>query len=108
MIMECKCESCVRENCQDRTKQDDLRIVINCDDYLERKPTNADRIRAMTDAELAEKIYQLNTLNAEGGDFSLLFCDGKANCIDSDGNVHCCEEREKACILRWLRQIAEE
>lgn len=73
------------------------------------KPTtNADRIRAMSDAELADKIYQLNTLNAEGRDFSLLFCDGKANCIDAAGNISCNDEREKACILRWLRQIAEE
>jgi hypothetical protein len=74
----------------------------------EKTMTNADRIRAMTDAELAEKIYQLNTLNAEGRDFSLLFCDGKANCIDAAGNISCNDEREKACILRWLRQIAEE
>lgn len=75
----------------------------------EAKPmTNADKIRAMSDEELVDRIHQLNTLNAEDDDFSLLFCDGKANCIDSDGTVHCCEEREKACILRWLRQIAEE
>lgn len=48
MSMDCKCETCVRKDCTDRTKQDDLRIIIACDDYMEqeRKMTNADRIRA--------------------------------------------------------------
>lgn len=70
--------------------------------------TNADKIRAMSDEELAARIYQLNTLNAEGRDFSLLFCDGKANCIDAAGDILCNDEREKACILCWLRRPAKE
>lgn len=54
--MECKCETCVKKDCPDRTKQDSLRIVIACVDYTEHKPTNADRIRAMTDEELAHEL----------------------------------------------------
>ena len=92
--MECKCETCVRKDCADRTKQDDLRMVIACSDYLntERQMTNADRIRAMTDEELAKMF---------------------------DEYVHCgkCPVREKCetlhsqCVnhlIKWLKQPAEE
>lgn len=56
--MECKCETCVKKDCPDRTNQDSLRMVIACVDYTEQehKPTKADRIRAMTDEELADWI----------------------------------------------------
>ena len=49
--MECKCETCTRKDCPERTTQDDLRIVICCDDYIEHEITNADRFRAMSDEE---------------------------------------------------------
>ena len=52
--MDCICESCARKDCPERTKQDDLRIVISCLDYVKHEMTNADRIRAMSDVELAE------------------------------------------------------
>ena len=71
--------------------------------------TIGDRIRAMTDEELAEKFYELYMMSAEwtGGEITTLWCDGKAGCIDEHGDIDCNEERHKACILRWLKSEAK-
>lgn len=68
--------------------------------------TNGDRIRAMTDEELAERLKNLYTEETEqgGGDIACLWCDGKAGCIDADGAIDCDDEKLAACILRWLQQ----
>ena len=70
--------------------------------------TNADKIRAMfaTDEGIAELFLALDVSRAE--EFTLYYCDGKNNCIDEDGEITCTDEMRKACILRWLRQPAEE
>ena len=76
-----------------------------------KKPmTHADRIRAMSDEELAETLFELYrlTMEQDGGDIARHWCDGKSGCIDEHGEVECNEERHKACILRWLQQPAEE
>ena len=65
--------------------------------------TNADRIRAMSDEELAEKIYELTNIE----DIKTMYCDGKAGCITEDGDIICDEGKEKDCILRRLQQPAE-
>lgn len=44
------CESCIREDCIYRSD-----LVIGCNRRV-RRVTNGDRIRAMTDEELAEKL----------------------------------------------------
>ena len=90
--MECKCESCVRENCQDRTKQGDFRTVIGCADYLKQN-TNADRIRAMSDGELAK------------------FLSTPCECVvspEEDGYIECGNDLCKKRLLEWLKQPAEE
>ena len=71
--------------------------------------THADRIRAMSDDELADKLHQLYLIFSDEGyyDFGRLFCDGKAGCIDEDGEVHCNDDRRKACVIRWLKQPVE-
>lgn len=78
----------------------------NCENKI---VTNADRIRAMSDEELADKLHQLYLIFSDEGyyDFGRLFCDGKAGCINEDGEVHCNDDRRKACIIRWLQQPAE-
>lgn len=71
----------------------------------------ADRIRAMSNEELAEAFHDLyRQLFVEGTliDLSLLFCDGKAGCITKRGNIRCTPKKEKACVLRWLQQPVEE
>ena len=65
--------------------------------------TNADRIRAMSDEELAQKLLQFNTL--EG---SVPFCRNLAECEEllytEDGIP---EEKCMGCLLNWLRQPVE-
>lgn len=88
--MDCKCETCVRKDCTERTKQDDLRIVIACDDYTEQehKMTNADCIRAMSDEELAKVIICPKQV-----------CD-KLHILVGRTDCECCS-------LEWLKQPAE-
>lgn len=71
--------------------------------------TNADRIRAMSDEELAEAFYNLvdNIQTGTMNDLSDLYCDGKNGCIDKDANITCTPQMEKACVLRWLRSPAK-
>lgn len=81
-------------------------ICRTCNGSGEKPQTNADRIRAMTDEELAERLKNLYTEETEqgGGDIARLWCDGKAGCIDADGAIDCDDEKLTACILRWLQQ----
>ena len=53
---DCICKTCVRKDCPDRMQFGDLRVLLYCADYLGHKITNADRIRAMSDEELANFI----------------------------------------------------
>ena len=68
---------------------------------IKQKPmTNADRIRAMSDEELAQALY--NGLDAE-------YCTNDPVCadlFDSDDGIP--EEKCIACALRWLRQPLKE
>ena len=79
-------------------------------EYYAKPQTNADRIRAMSDEELAEAFYNLVDKLQTGtmNDLSDLFCDGKNGCIDKDGNITCTPDMEKACVLRWLRSSVKE
>lgn len=72
--------------------------------------TGADRIRAMSDEELADAIYELCEKLSDGTlhDISNLYCDGKADCITNAGDVRCNERKERGCVLRWLRQPVKE
>lgn len=72
--------------------------------------TIGDQIRSMTDEQLAEKIHDMYRKLMDGtmNDISVLFCDGKNNCITKTGNIRCNPKKEKACVLRWLRRPAEE
>lgn len=70
--------------------KDEIRLY----QYKKGPITNADRIRAMTDEELATMLFDYKECNK--------------NCIMNSGK-HCykiCEE--ESCILKWLQQPAEE
>lgn len=63
-------------------------------------PTNADRIRSMSDEELAEHLYY---------GFDIRFCDSNAECeamLNTDEGIP--EEKCKACALEWFKQPAAE
>ncbi len=87
------CEKCLFVSvCKKRPKMPGAKIA-ECNTFRERlnkeKPmTNADRIRAMSDEELADVVA-----NGVG-------CVRKA--------PHCMEEDCTPCILGWLKQPAEE
>ena len=77
----CKCNSCAREKCFHRSS-----AVVGCSQFVPKQKTNADRIRAMSDEELASFIASLD-------------------CPDRwrECNGHCDE-----CVLGWLKQPTEE
>ena len=61
--------------------------------------TNADRIRAMTDEELAKLLYEIDGLG---------YCKNLPECgelLDTDTGIP--EEKCIGCMLNWLRQPAE-
>lgn len=83
------------------------RIALRDQEERERQQpiTNADRIRAMSDKELADAIWAaFDNSDYLGGKF----CDGKAGCLLDCGDFDCDDNREKGCVLRWLRQPVEE
>lgn len=105
-MMDCICESCARKDCSDRRKEDDLQIVISCNFYLKYNPTFADRIRAMSDEELADTFFRIIYC---AGDPANWFCKGKKECEDlMDADKDIPDEMCKACLLAKLRQPAEE
>lgn len=63
-----------------------------CGEFIREKPpmTNADRIRAMTDDELAEAISSIPM------------------CVGTDDDKDCENDGCKGCFLKWLQQPSEE
>ena len=87
-----------------------LRGLAMCDDkeqmmrYIQenapKPPSRADRIRAMTDEELAKLLYEIDGLG---------YCKNLPECgelLDTDTGIP--EEKCIGCMLNWLRQPAEE
>ena len=87
-LIDCKTE-CGNDKCYARRYG--LFAEKTCPNFVEPKPiTNADRIRAMTDEELADYFSELSCWpNASRKD-----CRGMANCMD--------------CWLDWLKQGAND
>ena len=68
-----------------------------------RTPTNGDRIRAMSDEELAEIIDKC------GLDEEVRFCKSKPECNEiMDSGRAITGEMCRKCIIEWLRQPAGE
>lgn len=63
--------------------------------------TNADRIRTMTDEELADWLMKLNVISCDQIDF----CQCKEWCIENISNIP--PEHHKQCLLEWLKRSAE-
>ena len=73
---------------------------------LSGKQTNADRIRAMSDSELADLIMKLNNHSI---DELLHYCKNKALCtgILINGNGSIPSEWCKQCLIEWLQEEVE-
>lgn len=67
------------------------------------KPSNADRIRAMSDEELAKAIVEWQKT-----DPSIKWCKDDYGCAALGEDFECTDELQTGCILRWLSQPAEE
>lgn len=103
---------CTREKCPIKELTDGASICTAHDCSYRTEPmTNADRIRAMPDEELAQEILRRWRAEMETGkfeDISTRWCDMKGGCVSSKGyHRPCTEDRLLACIKRWLRQPAE-
>lgn len=71
---------------------------------LELPMTNGDRIRCMSNEELAEIIYKLWEVYAERGeDFAKNWCDGR-NKKNGKECYSCNPKKHRACIAWWLDQ----
>ena len=69
----------------------------------EKKMTNGDKIRAMTDEKLAKILIEVNDFGC-----SIPFCQNKPECnvlLDKDmlTDAHCI-----VCMLEWLKQPADD
>ena len=91
-MMKHRCTTCTRMNCADRTESVEGRSLLLCADYTEERLTNADRIRSMSDQELAELLR--DAYDAGCNDASAWECGTRQYTFTWD------EE--------WLRQPAEE
>lgn len=68
--------------------------------YIQVPMTMADKIRAMSDEDLTDIIYDLNT---EG-----TFCTNRKECFDKLNKDEITDEMCKKCLLEWLRRPVEE
>lgn len=79
--------------------------MMECMKSMAKKPqTNADRIRSMTDEELAELLYSLQTEDLDG-----MFCKTEDKCeemMDSGDEIP--KSMCKQCLVEWLKAESEE
>lgn len=65
--------------------------------------TIIEKIKCTSEEQWAEVFLKLSQMLYDRNfDLTTLFCDGKANCIDGDGEIYCNDERRLECIKRWL------
>lgn len=101
-----QCKKCAM-NCPPNIVQAKLnkgRIPFDkCMDFTQ-KQTNADRIRSMSDEELAELFYQFESLSDE-----LKYCKNKTECEDLlDEGKTIPDNMCKKCLVEWLQSEVEE
>ena len=89
------CDTCKHEKCFHRSS-----LNVGCSNYVKKAQTNADRIRAMTDEELAAYLVDIG--------FDCHLCSEHRR-LDNEPllrNEKCDEKCEKHC-LDWLKQPEE-
>ena len=80
------------------------RSRIKCPLYNARPQNNADRIRSMSDEELAQKLYMFSNL-----DERINFCPSLLECnalLDTEDGIP--QEKCIGCLLAWLRRPVEQ
>lgn len=90
------CKYC-KADCAHRGEQREK----ECKGYI--PMTNADRIRAMSDEELAEYLWTFDDF-----DMQIQFCKNLTECdkiLDTDDEIP--DEKCMGCLIEWLKQPAE-
>ena len=87
------CKGCKYENCSMESKECQGCKQNAVDKY--KRMTQADRIRSMSDEELADFIRNLNECCLAGA--GMVDCSNNTDCIDCKG-----------VVLKWLQQEVEE
>lgn len=80
-----------------------IKCTQNASDNYKRM-TNADRIRSMSDEELAEYLYSIQNTECE-----LRFCKNKTECdseLDKGKTIN--DSECKKCLVEWLQSEVEE
>lgn len=96
---------CISKNCPFADTNPDNCHFIDCCDFAVEQPTNADRIRAMSDEELAqEMIFFCPTDIVFNGSETY----EKPHYTGLDGRYYSTSEELVAANLKWLQQPAEE
>lgn len=97
----CVKEDCIGHDIEPRYSQMESAIEDwNRRPAPENKPqTNADRIRSMTDDELAALIVK-----RQEEDPSLNWCKDEFGCMDLGENFICTDKLETKCVVNWLQQ----
>lgn len=105
MPKDVKCKDCDKLKnhwCREVVDSPDEDMVRDCRYF--RHKTNADRIRAMTDEELAKFL-----IKAHDCEVHIPFCQNKPECNEMlDAGVDIPPENCEACMMAWLHRPAEE
>ena len=83
--------------------EEEVEILLNSR-VCEKPKTNADRIRSMSDEELAELLYSIQNLEDK-----VKFCKNKIECdniLDSGKEIP--DNMCKQCLVDWLQSEVEE
>lgn len=107
-----KCDPRAYAKCPDREKCGSLQNAIftegsDCDEFNQKvinaPPTNADRIRAMSDREIALAMMEFFV------DEHIEFCQNKPECVAAMDKCDCVpDDKCVECLVAWLQQPAEE
>lgn len=96
-----KCNNLVNGWCEKVIDSPDPDMSRDCRHFWEK--TNADRIRAMSDEELAENLYRFCDLEERIG-----YCKNLPECeklLETENGIP--EKKCIGCLLDWLKQPAE-
>lgn len=99
-----RCEKCQHEDVSAKKYPCSKCDSVTNDLFEPKKQTNADRIRSMSDEELAELLYSIQNLEDK-----VKFCKNKIECdniLDSGKEIP--DNMCKQCLVDWLQSEVEE
>ena len=99
-----RCEKCRHEDVSAKKYPCSKCDSVTNDLFEPKKQTNADRIRSMSDEELAELLYSIQNLEDK-----VKFCKNKIECDNIlDSGKEILDNMCKQCLVDWLQSEVEE